>query len=130
MKVLGLEMNSHPGSLGTSSYGQTRLWRVTHGMKVKNEMMEDAIKLWKEIEKECDQELRVKLPCITMGSLKDDNFRHTVEQFPDEYLYDAQEIMEMYPALKNLPDDYKGLINSDGSGVVMAERSLKAFHGL
>jgi len=36
--------------MGTSSYGQTRIWRVSHDDYRYDDMMREALELWKEIE--------------------------------------------------------------------------------
>jgi len=68
MKVLGIEMAPSPGFIGSSSYGDTRIWRSNHGLKFKNDMMKDALTLWNEIEKELDQKLIYNVPLLAMGS--------------------------------------------------------------
>jgi hypothetical protein len=68
MKVLGIEMAPKPGFIGTSSFGDTRLWRITHGQKIKNQMMKDALILWNQIEKESGYQLIVQTPVLTIGS--------------------------------------------------------------
>ena len=35
-KVLGLERNKESGALGTSSFGHTRIYRITHDKEIKN----------------------------------------------------------------------------------------------
>jgi len=68
MKVLGIEMAPKPGFIGSSSFGDTRIWRVTHGNEYKNRMMEDALVIWNEIEKELGDQLIFKKPLLTIGS--------------------------------------------------------------
>lgn len=60
LKVLGIDMASKPGAIGTSSYGETRIWRVTHSEKIKNDMMRSSMELWKEIEDATGEELLYK----------------------------------------------------------------------
>lgn len=111
LKVLGLEMYSRPGSMGTSSFGETRLWRITHGSKFKNDMMKEALKLWKEMEELSGEKLTSQFPVLTMGSVHSRDFQNVVGQFPADVLMTPSEITEMFPALQNIPDDYKGLLN-------------------
>ena len=50
--MLGIEQFSRPGAIGSSSFGVTRLWRTTHELKFRNDMMKDAKVLWKELEED------------------------------------------------------------------------------
>jgi glycine/D-amino acid oxidase-like deaminating enzyme len=68
LKVLGIEKDPKPGYVGNSSYGDTRLWRITHGPKFKNDMMKEALKLWKEIEEESGEKFVIQTPVLSMGS--------------------------------------------------------------
>lgn len=124
LKVLGLEMFSRPGSLGSSSFGETRLWRISHNHKVRNDMMKAALKLYEEIEEETGEKLLEHFPVFTMGSVKSRDFQMIVSQFPLHVLLTPEEIMEKYPALKNVPGDYKGLITDQG-GIVRARKALE-----
>jgi sarcosine oxidase len=123
MKVLGFEQFSKPGSLGSSSFGETRLWRVTHGNAYKNRMMRDAVKLWREIEQEAGVELIVQFPVLTIGSPENENIVSIFNQYPDHKVYSPEEISEKFPALRNLPKDYKGILH-DECGIVRARRAL------
>ena len=50
LKVLGLERFSDSGSIGTSSYGFTRIWRLAHPEQRYTDMQIEAIEDWREIE--------------------------------------------------------------------------------
>lgn len=50
LSVIGFEKHSDTGVIGTASYGHTRIWRVAHGEKRYNDMQEEALQLWEEIE--------------------------------------------------------------------------------
>jgi hypothetical protein len=63
-------MNPASGFIGSSSFGETRLWRNSHGMKVKNDMMREAVELWKEVERESGQTFLLWTPVLTIGSEK------------------------------------------------------------
>ena len=52
LKVLGLEMNSTSGEIGTGSYGTTRIYRFNDANPLRNEMMRVSFIMWKEAEKE------------------------------------------------------------------------------
>lgn len=121
--MLGLEQFGKPGSFGSSSFGETRLWRVTHGYKYKNDMMREAVKMWKEWEKESGSELIVQFPVLTMGSTANEHIVSIFNQYPDHKAYTPDEITEKYPALRNIPEDYKGIIHEE-CGIVRSRRAL------
>ena len=125
LKVLGIEQFSRPGAIGSSSFGVTRLWRTTHEFKFRNDMMRDAIGLWKELEEESGEKLMHTFPVLTMGSVNAKFFKDILEQVPGQKLMSSVEISEMYPALKNIPAHYKGFVNSE-SGVLKARNALNA----
>ena len=64
LKVLGLEQYSCPGSVGASSFGETRQWSALFPTEFKNSMMWDAVKLWKELEEESGEKLLHPLPLL------------------------------------------------------------------
>lgn len=129
LKVLGIEQFSHPGAIGSSSFGVTRLWRTTHEFTFRNEMMKEAIGMWKELEKESGEKLMHQFPVLTMGSVNAKFFKDIVAQLPDVKLMTSEEISEMYPALKNIPSHYKGFVNTD-SGVLKARKALETWRSL
>ena len=55
LKVLGLEKYSDSGSIGTASYGHTRIWRLSHNDDRYTQMMSESLEIWKEIEEKCGQ---------------------------------------------------------------------------
>jgi len=122
---MGLEMFSAPGSLGSSSFGETRLWRATHGNKLKNDMMRDSIKLWKELEQESGEELLIQFPVLTMGSMNNEDYLDVIKQFPGHPTMTPVEISENFPALQNIPADYEGILHCEG-GIVKAKKALNA----
>lgn len=50
LKVIGFERHADTGSIGTASYGHTRIWRTSHNEKRYNEMQEEALEIWREME--------------------------------------------------------------------------------
>jgi sarcosine oxidase len=50
LKVIGLERHADTGSIGTASYGHTRIWRTVHDDVRYNEMQREALETWREIE--------------------------------------------------------------------------------
>ena len=63
LKVLGLERNHASGALGSSSYGETRIYRILHDLEIHTRMMRDTLPLWKEIEEDSQTQL------LTPGAL-------------------------------------------------------------
>ena len=57
LKVLGLEKYSDTGSIGTGSYGFTRIWRHGHNWLQGKEMMSEALEMWREIEQKTEKKL-------------------------------------------------------------------------
>ena len=141
LKVLGLEMNSISGEIGTSSHGYTRIYRLNDPSPIKNEMMITSLSMWKEVEKELTKikenaitseeanlqcELLTSSDILTYGSLDAPFIAEKRITNPEEKWITAQEISEKYPALKNLPEDFIGSISSE-AGQVRAENALKGF---
>ena len=67
-------MNAKEGDLGSSSFGETRLWRNAHHQTFKNEMMLEALEMWKELEEETGQQLIIDANDIS----KNKKYEYTV----------------------------------------------------
>ena len=50
LKVIGFERHADTGAIGTASYGLTRIWRTSHNEKRYNDMQEEALEIWREME--------------------------------------------------------------------------------
>lgn len=85
--------------------------------------MREAVKMWKEWEEESGAELIVQFPVLTMGSTASEHIVSILNQYPDHKAYTPDEITEKYPALRNIPADYKGIIHEQ-CGIVRARRAL------
>mmetsp|Transcript_26288 Transcript_26288/g.26204 ORF Transcript_26288/g.26204 Transcript_26288/m.26204 type:complete len:143 (-) Transcript_26288:713-1141(-) len=109
-KVIGLEKNSDSGAMGTSSYGFTRIWRVTHADKLRNDMMRESLKLWREIELAVGKTLLENGAILNFGHPDSEFLKGIFSQFPDDPVIDGDEIMKKYPAFKNVPKDYIGMV--------------------
>jgi len=118
-------MNSKEGAIGTSSYGETRMWRNGHKQQIKNQMMEEALEMWTELEKETGQELIVHKDILIIGSQQNPDFGTILDQYKDTVLLTPNEIMDKYSALKNIPSSYSGIELSIG-GVVKARLALES----
>ena len=68
--------------------------------KWKNDMMRDAVKMWKELEKESGTELIVQFPVLTMGSTQSKTYQDIADLFPNIPKLSPQNISEKFPALK------------------------------
>jgi len=123
LKVLGIEQYTRPGAIGTSSFGETRLWRDTHGQVWRNDMMREAVGLWKELEEESGLKLMHKFPILTMGSPKNIEFQGVMAQFPKESYLTPLQIHEKFPALHNMPEDFIGIL-TENSGIVKAKNAM------
>ena len=64
LRVLGIEQYSCPGSIGASSFGETRQWSAIYSSDLQNNMMWEAVKLWKQIEEESSEKLIYSLPFL------------------------------------------------------------------
>ena len=124
MNVLGIEMFSQPGSFGSSSFGETRQWSVIYSDKLKNRMMKSAVELWREIEQEGGEKLIYSLSFLCIGTEQNKYFKDMLDSFPEMKILNSDEIWDKYPALKNIPDDYKGILTMDG-GIVQAKTALR-----
>ena len=100
------------------------MWCGLYDTEEMNKMARDSVKLWKELEEDSGEKLIHTLPYLCIGTMKSYTFRETVNQFPHLKLLSPEEIYEKYPAIKNLPSDYKGLLSMNG-GVVQAKTALK-----
>lgn len=117
--MIGFEKNSSSGEIGTSSYGHTRIWRITHADKLRNDMMKESLKLWKEIEASSDTKLLENGTILNFGHPGSEFLKGIFQQFPDDKILSGKEIMERYPAFRNLPEDYVGLETSTGIGFLI-----------
>ena len=68
LKVLGLERNYSSGAFGTSSCGETRIWRRSNPEKMDVEMMDESLALWKEIERETGEKIMIKTGMLIFGN--------------------------------------------------------------
>ncbi|CAI2372758.1 unnamed protein product [Moneuplotes crassus] len=146
LKVLALEQHIESGMLGTSSHGLARIWRTSHPNKLLNEMMYKSISLWKELEQEFGEELLVTKSMLNMGPKDHESIQYILKQMKideeiilislkekeadshvmgKEYkVLNSEEIMKNYPAIKNLPEDYIGIIDNC-SGWIYSAKIMK-----
>ena len=57
LSVIGLERHADTGAIGTASYGHTRIWRTSHNEARYNEMQEEALVGWREIEERTGEKI-------------------------------------------------------------------------
>ena len=143
LKVLGLEMNSKSGEIGTSSYGYTRIYRDTDANPLKNDMMTHSFSMWREVQQELEsikqnatnsEEANLEPELLTPDDLlvygkPDDGFILGMkENDPSAEWITGKQISQKYPAFKNIPEDYIGNITkNDNVGQIRAERALNGF---
>jgi N-methyl-L-tryptophan oxidase len=128
-KILGIDMNSKPGDAYTSSYGHTRLFNHTPGFKMRNDMLEDSLKIWKEIEEKSQTDIIHKSSLFFFGSKEDRMVKDAQKELPETSFLSSEKIAETYPAFENLPDDYVGF-HIDKSGVIKCQVALNAYKDL
>jgi glycine/D-amino acid oxidase-like deaminating enzyme len=78
--VLGLEQHSDSGSIGTASYGTTRIWRLSHDDYRYTAMQMEALEIWKEIEEKSGKQLLVKTGMLYVDLPTSENFHKVVAQ--------------------------------------------------
>ena len=74
LKVLGIERFNDTGSIGTSSYGFTRIWRMCHPDLKYNQMQQEAIDIFKEIEERTKKQILVKSGFVWIGPKEHPDF--------------------------------------------------------
>jgi sarcosine oxidase len=74
LKVLGLEKNPSSGALGSGSYSFGRIWRVIDKDPRYNQMQEEALTIWREVEEECNEELLMETGCLYLVNFKSEKF--------------------------------------------------------
>ena len=96
--------------------------------------MLDALEMWNDIELESGlhhphEKLLIPGGILNFGDKNNRYFREILEQFPEDRIYTSREIMEIWPAFENLPENYIGLYTED-AGVVMAKKALRTVQDL
>lgn len=128
-KVLGLEMNKESGDEGTSSYGDTRLFNYNPGFEMRNEMLADSLKVWKELEEKTGKKLVYDMKLLNFGDKEKRPFKDALKEYGEDKMLTPQHIMEKYPALENLPDNYTGYIE-DRAGLILSKDALGVYKDL
>ena len=139
LKVLGLEMNSTSGEIGTSSAGTTRIYRFTSPVPIQNEMMKVAKAIWDKTETELkdlksadskfsdiETELLTSCDLLTFGNKDSPDLISMLDNIPNAKLMNSYEIAEKYPGFENLPDSFIGCVTND-AGVVRVKNALNGF---
>lgn len=126
-EVVGFERFSLGHAMG-SSHGASRLIRRTYPDAFHTHLMEDAYRLWSDLEQECDEELLVKCGGITFGPPDDPKWMATRKALADagidHEILDRRESASRFPAI----DIGKGAlaIFQKDSGYLRANRCLEA----
>lgn len=77
-------------------------------------MMKESLKIWNEIENAHGNKLLENGTILNFGHPKSEFLHEIFEHFPENKILNGEEIMEIYPAFKNLPKDYIGMITETG----------------
>ena len=139
LKVLGLEMNSTSGEIGTSSSGTTRIYRFTSPDMIKNEMMKVSYGIFKQAEKELadlksttpefaniETELLTQADLLSLGEKDSKYISSMAKSSPDLEWITPSEISQRYPGFENIPENYIGWVSKE-AGVVRVKNALNGF---
>ena len=124
LKVIGLERHADTGSIGTASYGHTRIWRTVHDDVRYNEMQREALETWREIEQRTGKKILHKTGMLMVLHPESEIYKYVVKVGGGETLTNA-EMKKRYPALIAMPDDFVGYL-AENAGVVKAREGLMA----
>lgn len=123
--VTGFERFSLGHALG-SSHGTSRLIRRTYPDAFHTALMDDAYRLWDDLEKECDEELLVRSGGITFGPTGDPQLEATEKSLLDAGIgyekLDRSECSARFPAI-DIGNGSIAIFQKD-SGFLRADRCL------
>ena len=132
LNVLGIEQFEQIHENG-SSHGLSRIISLTtrvHTAYVP--LIRRSFELWRELEKEYNNQILYMTGCIYIGSQDSPIFKDCVkiaiEHNLEHEIMDASEIMNNFPGF-NLPSDFYGIFTKEG-GFVIPEESIKAHTNL
>jgi sarcosine oxidase len=128
LRVLGIEQFPLVHSRG-SSHGHTRIIRTAyyeHPSYVP--LVRRSFELWRDLERETNQELLVPSPCVTMGPL-DGELVQGVMQAAREHSLSVEslsnhELMNQFPAFR-IGDECTGVLEHD-AGMLFVEECVRA----
>lgn len=139
LKVLGFEMNSSSGEVGTSSQGTTRIYRTINTNPAKQEIMKTSIAMWKEAEAELRElkqtqiefatiETELLTPCeyLIFGEQDSPNIKAMLENGKDRNWISGEEIMQKFPRFCNVPNDYVGCVTDD-AGIIRVKHAINGY---
>jgi len=125
--VLGIEKNSEIGMIGSSSYGDMRMWRIPHTDKLHLSYMKEVLLDWATLEEESGKKLIYKTGCLYFGP-KDSKALQAFASCSKGEIFDAKGIMAKFPAMK-VPEDYCGVYDEE-SGLKKAREILHVFEDM
>eukprot|EP00347_Sterkiella_histriomuscorum_P017703 403348322 len=125
LKVLGIEKYGEPGSIGTSSYGFTRIWRLSHYEQNFTDMQAEALEIWREIEQKSGQELLRKTGMFWAAPYNSDVYKFVTSQEEGGEKMNNQELKARYPALSGLSENMHGFFSKE-AGIVRVQEALQA----
>ncbi len=127
-KTIGFERHSDSGAIGTASYGWTRIWRTSHDDKRYNDMQEEAIEIWREIEKRSGKEILVKTGLLWLLDPQSETYRFVSTETPKAgggEPISMPEVKKRWPGLSGIPDHFTGYL-AHNAGIVRANVGLHA----
>jgi len=122
-------MNPESGYEGSSSFGDTRLFHHTPNFDMKNEMLEDSLEMWKEVENKSGKKIVHNSEILVFGDKNSRMIKDGVNELPAEQILTSEQITERYSAFENLPDNYAGFV-TDKAGILKAKVALEAYKSL
>jgi len=132
LNVLGIEQFEQIHENG-SSHGLSRIISLTtrvHTAYVP--LIRRSFELWRELEKEYNNQILYMTGCIYIGSQDSPIFKDCVkiaiEHNLEHKIMDASEIMNNFPGF-NLPSNFYGIFTKEG-GFIIPEESIKAHTNL
>jgi len=76
-------------------------------------MMIECLSMWNEIEEVSNTKILEYYPILNFGTPDSLFLKGIFSHFPSEKVLSAIEISKLYPALKNLPESYVGMVTSE-----------------
>lgn len=127
--VLVLDKYEIPNTMG-SHHGMTRMLRMNYGHGSSYvPLVQESLKLWRELEVESEKELFKETGCITIGHSSSEFIDLTIEsakhnQIPYQTM-NAEQIMAEWQGI-SIPHDYKGVYDP-AAGFLFSEECLAAY---
>jgi monomeric sarcosine oxidase len=134
LKTLLLEQFDSLANPWAGSGGTSRMFRIMYSPAFMAQLAEVSLALWKEIETASGLEILWTQPLIFYGDPEqtvegDLGQMHQILAklgVPDTWYPNSAGLMQQYPAFKNMPPNYVGLVQAN-SAVIRTKTSISAF---